>query len=101
MFTELAVIPIYSKTDTERVELRISRDVYFRYYLRFGKAYLDNFDGEGVWRPTAEGATLPLTIDTAQKLMLALCSLLDFAEAKGLIDAGFKQTIRDWQVSNT
>lgn len=95
MFTELAVIPIYSKTDTERVELRISRDIYFRYYLRFGKAFFDNFDGEGVWRPTTDGATIPLTIDTAQKLMLALCSLLDFAEAKGLIDAGFKQTLRE------
>lgn len=91
-FTELRVIPVYAKTDTERVELRISRDNFFRYYLRIGKSFYDSMDE--TWRPTKDGATIPLNIESASGLALALCSLLSFAEAKGLLDDTVKQTIR-------
>jgi hypothetical protein len=91
-FTEILVVPIYQKNEAEKVEMRVSRDSLMRYYVRIGKSFYDSLDT--VWRPTKDGATIPLTIESAQSLILALCSILSVAESRGLIDAGFKDTIK-------
>lgn len=91
-FIELMVVPIYQKNEAERVELRVSRDSLMRYYVRIGKSFYDTLDE--VWRPTRDGATVPLTIESAQNLIAALCSILSVAESRGLIDAGLKDTIK-------
>lgn len=91
-FTELVVIPIYQKTESEKVEMRISRDSMMRYYVRIGKSFHSSLDDK--WFPTKDGATIPLTIESAQNLLLALCSILSVAESRGLIDEGFKDTIK-------
>lgn len=90
-FVEICTIPIFAKSEHEVTEMRVSRDSLFRYYVRIGKSFYDSFDE--VWRPTKEGCTLPLTIESAQGLMLALASLLSLAETRGLIDAGFKESL--------
>jgi hypothetical protein len=91
-FFEILVVPIYQKTESEKVELRVSRDSLMRYYVRIGKSFYDTLDE--VWRPCKEGATIPLTIESAQNLIAALCSILSVAESRGLIDAGLKDTIK-------
>lgn len=91
-FIELMVVPIYQKNEAERVELRVSRDSLMRYYVRIGKSFYDTLDE--IWRPTRDGATVPLTIESAQNLIAALCSILSVAESRGLIDAGLKDTIK-------
>ncbi len=91
-FIELMVVPIYQKNEAERVELRVSRDSLMRYYVRIGKSFYDTLDE--IWRPTRDGATIPLTIESAQNLIAALCSILSVAESRGLIDAGLKDTIK-------
>lgn len=91
-FIELMVVPIYQKNEAERVELRVSRDSLMRYYVRIGKSFYDTLDE--IWRPTRDGATIPLTLESAQNLIAALCSILSVAESRGLIDAGLKDTIK-------
>lgn len=91
-FIELMVVPIYQKNEAERVELRVSRDSLMRYYVRIGKSFYDTLDE--IWRPTRDGATVPLTIESAQNLIAALCSILSVAESRGLIDEGLKDTIK-------
>lgn len=91
-FTEILVVPIYQKNEAERVELRVSRDSLMRYYVRIGKSFYDTLDE--IWRPTRDGATMPLTLESAQNLIAALCSILSVAESRGLIDAGLKDTIK-------
>lgn len=91
-FFEILVVPIYQKDESEKVEMRISRDSYMRYYVRIGKSFFSSLDEK--WFPTKDGATIPLTIESAQNLLLALCSILSVAESRGLIDAGLKDTIK-------
>ncbi len=90
-FTEILTLPIYQKDEHEIVEMRVSRDSLYRYYVRIGKSYYDTLDE--VWRPTKDGATIPLNIDTAQNLLKVLVGLLSIAESRGIIDAGFAETI--------
>lgn len=91
-FIELMVVPIYQKNEAEKVELRVSRDSLMRYYVRIGKSFFSSLDEK--WYPCKEGATIPLTIESAQNLIAALCSILSVAESRGLIDAGLKDTIK-------
>lgn len=90
-FTEILTLPIYQKDNHEIVEMRVSRDSLYRYYVRLGKSYYDTLDE--VWRPTKDGATIPLNIETGQALLKALTALISIAESRGIIDAGFKESV--------
>lgn len=90
-FTEILTLPIYQKDMGEIVEMRVSRDSLYRYYVRIGKTYFDSLDE--VWRPTKEGATIPLNVETGQALLKALVSLISIAESRGIIDEGFKESV--------
>lgn len=82
-FTELVVIPVYFKTDSERVEFRLSKDSRNRYYLRFGKSYFDLMEEQ--WFPTKEGATIPLSVETGQAMLEGMSSILALAEYESII----------------
>lgn len=83
-FTELVVEPIYYKSDFERVELRLSKDSYNRYYLRFGKSYYDTLQEQ--WFPTRDGATFPLSVETGQAMLASMAKLLAIAETESIIN---------------
>lgn len=83
-FHELMVETVYHKQPYERIEMRLSVDSVNRYYIRFGKAFYDTLSEK--WFPTRDGATIPLTVDTGQGLLIALSKILAFAETQGIIE---------------
>jgi len=82
-FKEVIVNPIYHKSLHERTEMRLSVDSFGRYYIRYGKAFFDTLDE--TWYPTREGATIPLSVETGQALMVSIAEILAFAETEGII----------------
>lgn len=59
-------------------------------YLHVRKYYLD-FEEE--WKPSSEGVSMPLDIDNAKELLIALLEILSLAESKQLIEEHFSEII--------
>ena len=59
-------------------------------YLHLRKYYL-SFDEE--WCPTPEGIAMPLDFNNSRELFAGLVEILSLAEAKGILEEYFKETL--------
>lgn len=61
-------------------------------YLHLRKYYLD-FEGE--YKPSKEGACIPLELTSLSNLFSALVEILSLAESRSSIEQHFKELIKD------